>query len=89
VVNIGNTESWTLREIAETLVAAATTSGPESPIEMVPWPPELTRIDIGDFATDPRRAAELLGWRPATSLADAATDTVRFYRQNPWYLSST
>ena len=88
-VNNGNTESWTLREIAETLVAAAAASGPASPIETVPWPAELTRIDIGDFATDPGRAAGLLGWRPTMSLADAAADTVRFYRRNPWYLSST
>jgi nucleoside-diphosphate-sugar epimerase len=89
VVNIGNTESRTLREIAEMLVAAAAESGSRSPIEFVPWPEELTRIDIGDFETDPRRAADLLAWRPTTSLADAAADTIRFYRQNPWYLSST
>ena len=89
VLNIGNDRSWTLREIAETLVAAAAPTGPAAPIELVPWPPELTRIDIGDFETDSRRATALLGWRPSTSLDDAARNTIDFYRRNPWYLSST
>lgn len=90
VFNIGHERSWTLREIAESLVAAVVEDGgPRSPIELAPWPPELARIDIGDFETDSGAAADVIGWRPATALEDGARRTITFYRRHPWYLSST
>lgn len=90
VLNIGHERSWTLREIAETLVeAVAAEGGPRSNIQLVPWPAELARIDIGDFETDSSAATRVLGWHPTTSFDRGARRTISFYHRHPWYLSST
>lgn len=86
VVNLGHEHSWSLREIVSTIVAAA---GSPSTVELVPWPPDLERIDIGDFQGDWTKAAELLGWKPVIGLTEGVHDTVRYYAEHPWYLSST
>jgi nucleoside-diphosphate-sugar epimerase len=90
VVNIGHDRSWTLREIvAELVEAVVADGGPRSEVELAPWPAALSKIDIGDYETDSRLAARLLGWRPSVTLANGLRDTVVFYRRHPWYLSST
>ena len=55
----------------------------------MPWPADLERIDIGDFQGDWTKAAELLGWKPTIGLVDGLRSTIDFYRQHPWYLSSS
>jgi len=86
VMNLGHEKSWSLREIVQAIIDA---SGSPSTIELVPWPSELARIDIGDFRADWTKAAELLGWKPSVELADGIGDTVDFYERHPWYRSST
>ena len=86
VLNIGNTESWSLRRIAEAAVRAA---GSDGAIDYVPWPAHLARIDIGDFQCDISAAKATLGWSPVMSIDDGMADAVTFYRRHPWYLSST
>ena len=86
VFNIGHDEDHTLAEIAEILVRA---TGGATTVEVVPWPPERARIDIGDFATDPTKAAVWLGWKPLLGIAEGLRATIDFYRDHPWYLSST
>jgi UDP-glucose 4-epimerase len=86
VVNLGHPTSSTLREIAETIVWKSCSA---AGVRLIPWPPELAKIDIGDFEGDYTKAARLLGWKPALDLADGIERTVGFYRRHPWYLSST
>lgn len=86
VVNIGHPTSATLREIAETIVWLAHSAGG---VELIPWPEDRARIDIGDFEGDYARAAQLLGWKPLVDLPDGVERTIAFYRRHPWYLSST
>ncbi len=86
VYNVGHSSDYSLAEIAAIIVDAAQSSGG---VELVPWPNDHQRIDIGSFHTDSRRIAAELGWTAAVSLADGVADTVRFYRGDPWYLSST
>ena len=74
------------REIAETIIWLADSRGG---LRLIPWPEDLARIDIGDFEGDYGRASQLLGWKPATDLADGVARTIAFYRRHPWYLSST
>jgi UDP-glucose 4-epimerase len=85
IINIGNTTSWTLREIADAIVAA---TGSATTVTTSPWPPDLERIDIGDFQCDVSKAARLLNWTPTIDIADGMQRTAAFYGQHPWYLSS-
>ncbi len=86
IVNLGHEHSWSLREIVGEILELSRSS---SDLSYVPWPPDLERIDIGDFQGDWTRAAELLGWKPTIGLVDGLRSTIDFYRKHPWYLSST
>ncbi|MGH9085384.1 MAG: NAD-dependent epimerase/dehydratase family protein [Acidimicrobiales bacterium] len=86
VFNLGQEEDHTLAEIADILVQA---TGGATTVEVVPWPPEQARIDIGDFATDPTKAAVWLGWKVSLGIEEGLRTTIDFYRDHPWYLSST
>ena len=76
IFNIGHDRQYTLLEIAEATVEAA--GGGE--VLTAPWPPERKRIAIESYLTNPAKAADLLGWRPTTSLEDGLSATVSFYR---------
>ncbi len=58
-------------------------------MELVPWPDEHARIDIGSFQGDYSKAKRVLGWEPHIPFAEGIIDTLAFYRRHPWYLSST
>jgi UDP-glucose 4-epimerase len=86
VVNLGHSDALSLLDIARHVAAAAGT-GVE--VELVPWPADHARIDIGSFRGDFAKAKRLLGWEPDTSFADGVERTIAFYRTRPWYRSST
>ena len=86
VYNVGNRYAHSLSEIATLLVKAV---GNEVPIEYVGWPDDHQRIDIGSFKTDSRSIASELGWISSIDIAVGIKQTVAFYEENPWYLSST
>lgn len=76
--NCGREDSVSLLEFAETLVRIAGAGR----IEIVPFPEDRRRIDIGDFSTDSRRLREASGWRPAVDLEEGLEKTVRFFREH-------
>lgn len=76
--NCGREDSVSLLEFAEALVRLAGSGR----IEVVPFPQERLRIDIGDFSTDSRRLREASGWRPAVGLEEGLERTVRFFREH-------
>jgi UDP-glucose 4-epimerase len=86
VFNVGHPVTYAVAEIAEAVAAAA---GSTAGVRLVDWPGELARIDIGSFHTGSARIAAALGWRATIELHDGLCDTVAFYREHPWYLSST
>jgi nucleoside-diphosphate-sugar epimerase len=86
VFNVGHPVTHTVAEIAAAVVAAA---GGTAGVRLVEWPDERARIDIGSFHTGSARIAATLGWRASIALGDGLADTVAFYREHPWYLSST
>jgi UDP-glucose 4-epimerase len=86
VFNLGHHDALELREIAHVIVDAA---GGASTITTAPWPGDLVRIDIGSFAGDFSKAKRMLGWAPEIDFAAGMAGTVEFYRERPWYLSST
>ena len=86
VFNLGHTDALTLLAIAR-LTAAAAHAGTE--VRTVPWPSELEAIDIGSFHGDFSKAKRVLGWEPTIDFADGIGRTIAFYREHPWYRSST
>ena len=85
VFNVGHPVTHAVAEIAEAVAAAV---GSTAGVRLVDWPGELARIDIGSFHTGSARIAAALGWRATIELDDGLCDTVAFYREHPWYLSS-
>jgi UDP-glucose 4-epimerase len=86
VFNVGHVLDHSLAEIASSVIEA---TGSDGGIELVGWPDDQHRIDIGSFHTDGTSIAESLGWKAATALDDGLRATAIFYRGHPWYLSST
>jgi UDP-glucose 4-epimerase len=86
VFNVGHRTTHTLNEVADLLVRL---SGETASIRHRPWPTEHERIDIGSFETDSSALRDTVGWTPSTDLADGLESTIAFYREHPWYLSST
>ncbi len=76
--NCGREDSVSLLDFAEMLVRIAGAGR----IEVVPFPEERRRIDIGDFSTDSRRLREASGWRAVVDLEEGLERTVRFFREH-------
>jgi nucleoside-diphosphate-sugar epimerase len=56
-------------------------------VDLLPWPREHERIDIGSYQADSTRAKKVLGWQPHVSLRDGLRHTIDFYREHlSWYL---
>ncbi len=85
VFNLGHPEAVTLHDVATTLIETAG----RGTLQLVPWPEEHERIDIGSFHGDFAKARHKLGWQPTVDFAAGARRTVAFYREHEWYLSST
>jgi nucleoside-diphosphate-sugar epimerase len=74
VVNLGNPEERTILEIAE-LVKSLT--GASSSIIFLPKPEDDPRRRKPDI----RRAMNLLGWEPKTTLEEGLTKTIEYFRK--------
>jgi UDP-glucose 4-epimerase len=86
VYNVGNDIDHSLAEIAEIAVRVA---GSASTISRTEWPADHQRIDIGSFRSDSGLIAREVGWKASVGLEEGFRGTFAFYREHPWYLSST
>jgi nucleoside-diphosphate-sugar epimerase len=86
VCNLGHHEVHSLLELARMVQGAA---GGGGAVRLVPWPHELSRIDIGSFHGSYAKAERLLGWRPTVAFAEGMAQTIDFYRAGTWSPSST
>ena len=86
VYNVGHAADSTLADIAAIVSSAAESDGG---VEFTPWPGDHERIAIGSFKTDSSLIDRELGWRSTIDLREGLADTIAFYREHPWYLSST
>lgn len=78
ILNLGSDEVISLAELAELLRGLA----PDSHYELVAFPAERKAIDIGDYYSDWKRAAEVLQWAPEVSLAEGLAKTLGYFAKH-------
>lgn len=71
-------EISSLKKVAERLIEY---SG-KGTLEIVPFPDERKKIDIGDFYGDSSKLSKATGWKPKVSLADGLKKMTDFYKLN-------
>ena len=81
IFNLGGQGPISLVDLANLIVEVAG----QGRVELIPWPPERKRIDIGDVYSSYARIEAALGWQPATSLVDGLTQTIDYYRRHRRY----
>ncbi len=75
VFNLAGDEPVSLKDLTERMVRI---SGRGS-YELVPWPEEKKKIDIGDFYGDATKIRNALGWTPETPLDEGLKRTFDYY----------
>lgn len=74
--NLGSAEVISLKDLA-TLMLKINDAGT---CELVPFPEDRRRIDIGDYYSDFSLIRETLGWAPRVDLATGLRSTLDYYR---------
>ena len=75
VFNLGSTEVINLKDLAALLVQLYG----KGSYDIVPFPPDLKAIDIGDYYSDFSKAEKELGWSPHVGLEQGLTRTLDYY----------
>ncbi|MFC1497563.1 NAD-dependent epimerase/dehydratase family protein [Verrucomicrobiota bacterium] len=78
VYNLGGSEIISLKDLAKLLVDV--NGGGE--YELVDFPEDLKKIDIGSYYSDFRKIKKDLKWKPEKSLREGLAKTLSFYRKN-------
>lgn len=78
IFNLGGRRSVRLIDFADLLIEI---NGGGS-YELVPFPEDRKRIDIGDYHGDYHRIERELGWEPKVDLREGLTRTLAYYRQH-------
>jgi UDP-glucose 4-epimerase len=78
VFNLGGPQPVSLLEIVEILMRLC----PQAGYELVPFPQDKERIDIGDYYGDYSKIEATLGWKPEVPLSEGLARTIDFYRQH-------
>lgn len=76
IYNLGGDEPINLINLARLMIEV---TGAGS-FELVPFPDDRRRIDIGDFYGDYRKIRSKLGWRPVVGLREGLTRTMTYFR---------
>jgi UDP-glucose 4-epimerase len=77
VFNLGGSGPVSILEVTKLLLEVVKDSG----YEVVPFPENRRKIEIGDYWGDYSKINKLLGWSPTTTLKDGLSKTVEFYRK--------
>jgi UDP-glucose 4-epimerase len=77
VFNLGGVGRISLRALAGTLVAVAG----QGSFAVRAFPADRKKIDIGDYYSDCRLIGKKLGWKPRTTIKEALSQTVAYYRE--------
>ena len=78
IFNLGGNEPINLLNLIELLIDL--NGGGE--FEVVPFPADKKRIDIGDYYGDFRKFTDVTGWQPTTALRSGFAQMIAYYKQN-------
>ncbi len=78
IYNLGSDDPINLLNLARLLIEV----NHGGAFELLPFPADRKRIDIGDYYGDYRRIRSKLGWRPLVGLRDGLTRTMDYFREN-------
>jgi UDP-glucose 4-epimerase len=78
IINLGNSEVHTLREVAEMMTCIF----PHGRYIINEYPEERKKIDIGDYFSAIGFAKEIMGWEPKVSLQHGLESTIAYYKNN-------
>ncbi len=78
VYNLGGSEPISLLGLVKLLIEL--NGGGE--YELVSFPSDKKRIDIGDYYGDYRKFSQMTGWQPKTSLRDGFSKMLAYYQEN-------
>ena len=76
VFNLGSSEVVSLEQLAQMLTDLV----PGSSYQLIAFPEDRKRIDIGDYFADTTLISQLLSWAPSIDLKDGLARTVDYYR---------
>ena len=77
VFNLGHEQHHSLLEFVETLGRFA-----DFHHELVPFPPDRERIDIGDYYGSYQKFHDATGWRPQVDLAQGLEQSIVFFQEH-------
>ncbi len=75
IYNLGSDDPINLKDLAEIMIDVYG----RGRYEIVPFPEDRKRIDIGDFYGDYRKLRSKLGWRPRVPLREGLARTLAYY----------
>jgi len=77
IYNLGSAEIVSLKDLAALLIEITGRGN----FELIPWPEEKKKIDIGDYYGDFSKIKKELAWEPRTPLKDGLKATVDYYKK--------
>lgn len=76
IFNLGSHEILSVRQVAEMFIALSN----GSQIEVIPFPADRQRIDIGSYYGSFEKIRAAVGWQPVVTVADGLCRTMEYYR---------
>jgi UDP-glucose 4-epimerase len=76
VFNLGGHEPINLLNLVELLIEL----NGSGKYELIPFPPEQKRIDIGNYYGDYRKFSQMTGWQPKISLKEGFCEMLKYYK---------
>ena len=78
IFNLGGDDLINLLNLAKLMIEIYGTGS----YEIVPFPEERKRTDIGDFYGDYRKIRSKLDWRPRVNLREGLANTLAYYQKH-------
>jgi nucleoside-diphosphate-sugar epimerase len=78
VFNLGSGSPTSLINLAKLIVKIAA----KGKYELVPYPKDVKKIEIGDYVADIMKIKNIIGWEPRVALEEGLRKMIEFYEKN-------